>query len=193
MNQRKLTLTVAASISTLLLGVTGQTAQAATMQIHHKPFNNMTRGEKVSYLHKQIRHDHSIIRFWKNHLTLQVTYSDTADTQTKWAKQSLRIATRNLHRLAITVRHYSRISGSVPQIICRVFREDCSMAERVAYRESRYSIYAQNGQYLGIFQMGSHERSTYATIGYSTAYEQIVAAHNYYLVSGWSPWSETAY
>jgi hypothetical protein len=59
----------------------------------------------------------------------------------------------------------------------------------VAYCESRYRLTAVNGQYLGIFQMGSHERATYATIGYSTAYEQIVAAHNYYEAAGWGPWS----
>jgi hypothetical protein len=46
-----------------------------------------------------------------------------------------------------------------------------------------------NGQYLGIFQMGSSERAHYATLGYSTAYEQIVAAHNYYMVAGWGPWA----
>ena len=73
------------------------------------------------------------------------------------------------------------------------------MALRVAWRESRYSIYAANGQYLGIFQMGSTERATYGMrdshhrLLYSTAWQQIVAAHNYFLVSGWSPWSQTAY
>jgi hypothetical protein len=67
------------------------------------------------------------------------------------------------------------------------------MALRVASRESGYCTCAVNGQYLGIFQMGSSERATYATIGYTTAYQQIVAAHNYYAVAGWGPWSQTAY
>lgn len=46
-----------------------------------------------------------------------------------------------------------------------------------------------NGQYLGIFQLGSGERAAYATIGYSTAYQQIVAAHNLYRARGFEPWT----
>lgn len=83
----------------------------------------------------------------------------------------------------------SRTSGSVPSLICRVFGSACGEALRVARCESNFSIHAVNGQFLGIFQMGSHERAAYATIGYSTAYAQIVAAHNYFVVAGWGPWS----
>jgi hypothetical protein len=43
----------------------------------------------------------------------------------------------------------------------------------VAYCESRFSTWAQNGQYLGLFQMGSNERATYGHG--STAYAQAVA------------------
>jgi hypothetical protein len=49
-------------------------------------------------------------------------------------------------------------------------------------------VYAQNGQYLGEFQMGSGERSRY---GHShTALGQAVAAYRYFVASGrdWSPW-----
>ncbi len=82
-----------------------------------------------------------------------------------------------------------RTTGSVPTVICRVFGASCSEAISVARCESGFSIHAVNGQYLGIFQMGSSERATYATIGYATAYEQIVAAHNYFAVAGWGPWT----
>jgi len=81
------------------------------------------------------------------------------------------------------------VSGSVPQIICQVFGSACSEAIAVARCESGFSIHAVNGQYLGLFQMGSSERARFATIGYSTAYEQTVAAHNYFLVAGWGPWA----
>lgn len=84
-------------------------------------------------------------------------------------------------------------SGTPQQLIIRVFGSASPMALKVAERESGYCTCAVNGQYLGIFQMGYYERQKFATIGYETAYEQIVAAHNYYLVSGWSPWSQTAY
>lgn len=67
------------------------------------------------------------------------------------------------------------------------FRE--RQAIRVAYCESTYRTTAANGQYRGIFQMGSYER---ATFGHgSTAWAQAKAAHRYFVVSGkdWSPWA----
>jgi hypothetical protein len=72
--------------------------------------------------------------------------------------------------------------------ICMVFGSRCGEALRVAHCESRFDTSAQNGQYLGLFQMGSYERATYGH-GY-TAYEQAVAAHRYFVASGsdWSPW-----
>jgi hypothetical protein len=94
-------------------------------------------------------------------------------------------------RRRIRARHLaaSRQSTSIPAVICRVFGSACTEARSVAYCESRYSIHAVNGQYLGLFQMGSNERATYATIGYATAYEQTVAAHNYFVIAGWRPWA----
>lgn len=85
--------------------------------------------------------------------------------------------------------HGSSSSASVPSIICSVFGPQCSEAKAVAWCESRYSTTAINGQYYGLFQMGSAERATYATIGYTTAYQQTVAAHNYFMAAGWGPWA----
>lgn len=51
-----------------------------------------------------------------------------------------------------------------------------------------YSVWARNGQYLGLFQMGSNERKIY---GHDwNAWTQSKAAHKYYVDSGrdWSPW-----
>jgi hypothetical protein len=51
-----------------------------------------------------------------------------------------------------------------------------------------FSVWANNGQYLGLFQMGSYARSTY---GHSHhPWGQARAAHRYYVASGrdWSPW-----
>jgi hypothetical protein len=77
---------------------------------------------------------------------------------------------------------------TVTAIICAVFGPYCSQALRVAWCESRYRVYARNGQYLGIFQLGSHERATYG--GGSDAWSQAVAAFRYFVASGrdWSPW-----
>jgi len=49
-----------------------------------------------------------------------------------------------------------------------------------------YNTTAKNGQYRGMFQMGTDERNKYGHG--STAMLQAKAAHKYYLISGWSPW-----
>lgn len=66
-----------------------------------------------------------------------------------------------------------------------------SQAIRVVRCETggTYSTTAQNGQYLGLFQMGSYARGRY---GHSwTALGQARAAYRYFVDSGrdWSPWT----
>lgn len=76
---------------------------------------------------------------------------------------------------------------STPAIICRVFRSHCREALRVAWCESRWRIYARNGQYLGVFQMGRAER---ARFGFAwNAWTQARAARRYYRLAGWQPWT----
>jgi hypothetical protein len=52
-----------------------------------------------------------------------------------------------------------------------------------------YSTSATNGQYVGLFQMGSGERAAYGEG--STPLEQALAAYVYFVATGrdWSPWS----
>src|SRR5580765_3051146 len=78
---------------------------------------------------------------------------------------------------------------STPAIICKVFGSYCRQAQRVSWCESRWSIWARNGQYLGLFQMGSYARHKYGH-GYN-AWAQALAARRYFIDSGrdWSPWS----
>lgn len=75
--------------------------------------------------------------------------------------------------------------------ICYVFGEYCQQALAVARCESgrSLSIHAKNGQYLGMFQMGSSERRIFGHG--NTPLEQARAAHRYFVASGrdWSPWS----
>lgn len=69
-----------------------------------------------------------------------------------------------------------------------VFGDRAREALAVARCESGYRTDARNGQYLGLFQMGSSERRLY---GHGdTALEQARAAHAYFVASGsdWSPW-----
>jgi len=73
--------------------------------------------------------------------------------------------------------------------ICHVFGIYCTEALRVSSCESGHSIYAHNGQYLGMFQMGSGERARYGHG--NTPLAQAIAAYRYFVASGrdWSPWS----
>ena len=52
---------------------------------------------------------------------------------------------------------------------------------------SPHVVNAENGQYLGMFQMGSSERALYGHG--STPLEQARAAKRYHDRSGWRPWS----
>jgi hypothetical protein len=72
--------------------------------------------------------------------------------------------------------------------ICKVFGPHCQDALRVSWCESKWYVWARNGQYRGIFQMGSSERATYGHG--SGAWAQARAAFRYFVASGkdWSPW-----
>lgn len=69
-----------------------------------------------------------------------------------------------------------------------VFGPYSEQALRVVRCESRFDLGATNGQYRGLFQMGSSERATYGHG--NTALEQARAAYAYFVASGrdWSPW-----
>ena len=73
--------------------------------------------------------------------------------------------------------------------ISYVFGPYSRQALGVAWCESRFSPRARNGQYLGLFQMGSSERRLF---GHGpTPLAQAWAAWRYFERSGrdWSPWS----
>ena len=93
-------------------------------------------------------------------------------------------------RSKVRARDARRFAAMPPKAaICSVFGSYCDEAVAVARCESRLSTSAQNGQYLGLFQMGSYERRLFGHG--SSAREQAVAAHRYFVRSGrdWSPWS----
>ncbi len=78
---------------------------------------------------------------------------------------------------------------SASEAICQVFGPYCAQALRVARCESGLSIYARNGQYLGLFQHGAYARARY---GFAwDAWTQARAAYRYFVDSGrnWSPWT----
>lgn len=61
-------------------------------------------------------------------------------------------------------------------------------AKRVMSCESHKHVFARNGQFLGLFQMGSSERGRYGHGNYALA--QVRAAYRYFVAShrSWGPW-----
>ena len=95
-------------------------------------------------------------------------------------------------RAATRARRYRHIAWSI--LLTIALEEDPhKMALTVARCESGHSMTprAHNGQYLGMFQMGSYARSRY---GHGdTPLEQARAAHAYWQDDGWSPWQCSPY
>jgi hypothetical protein len=88
--------------------------------------------------------------------------------------------------------HNPRIEKQQAQakiVICKVFGPYCQQALKISWCESKWYIWARNGQYLGLFQMGSSERRIFGHG--SGAWAQAKAAKKYFISSGkdWSPWS----
>jgi multidrug resistance efflux pump len=116
------------------------------------------------------------------------------------ARVALRHAEQRLAELSKTIRAlrtaiqareaHVQAAASPRAAICDVFGgRYCRQAVAVAWCESRLTTTAQNGQYLGLFQMGSYERRLFGHG--ATARVQAEAAHTYFVRSGrdWSPWS----
>lgn len=87
----------------------------------------------------------------------------------------------------------SRLASLYPEayaekVIREVWVEDPEKAISVARCESHFHTWATNGQYRGIFQMGTSERAKYGGSS-SDVREQVEAAHRYYLAAGWRPWA----
>jgi hypothetical protein len=121
-----------------------------------------------------------------------------SERQGRWARAALRRAERRVARTTqriavirrtLAQREARRLAKLPPKAaICAVFRRYCGQALAVAWCESRFDTSAQNGQYLGLFQMGYSERRLF---GHGpTAHAQSRAAHRYFVRSGrdWSPW-----
>lgn len=109
------------------------------------------------------------------------------------AKKILARQVRTQQRMLRTLQKSRRTLQSAAlgpvEAIRSVFGGYADQALRVAQCESGLSTTAQNGQYLGLFQMGAAER---ARFGHGTsAIEQVRAAYAYFIASGrsWAPWS----
>jgi hypothetical protein len=143
----------------------------------------------------------SVIRFFQHHrwLLKDARFGREATRRLRAARRDLAAARADAararariersERAAMERRLLAEVERSPTKAICHVFGARCQEALRVARCESGYRTTAQNGQYLGLFQMGSSERQLF---GHGeTALAQARAAYRYFVRSGrdWSPWS----
>ena len=153
----------------------------------------LTLDEQLERKVAALRKYRGTVRFFENHRSLL-----SSSEQRAQATSSLAYAKARVRQLTTTVatlrakahaRTAQRLAKLPPRAaICTVFGPYCEDALAVAWCESRFRTTAQNGQYLGLFQMGSYERQLF---GHGqTARGQAVAAHRYFVRSGrdWSPW-----
>lgn len=178
---RMLIATVTVAIA--MVAVTSTTASAATLRLQHKPFNTMTRTEKIHYLKRQKWHDNSIIRWWRHHRELVGT---EATKDVKWARQSLRIVQRNLRALRRPVGHVSANSGVISGLLC-IHRYEGAWNDPGA-------------PYWGGLQMdmnfqqayGSAFMSRWGTADNWPVWAQLQAGARAVASRGFSPWPNTA-
>jgi hypothetical protein len=138
------------------------------------------------------------IRFFQSHRTRMGSreHGPVAREALARAKRRLaRVSTEAVHYRRLIQRRDARREGrrlatAPPRVAIRtVFGRYSGQALAVAWCESRLTTTARNGQYLGLFQMGTNERRLF---GHGEgAHAQALAAHRYFVRSGrdWSPWS----
>jgi hypothetical protein len=145
-----------------------------------------------------LQHDRAVLRFFRAHQWLLSDPRFAAEARRQIALHRRNLArARAEDRARAAVLRRQRLSRRLavakpetPQaVICRIFGPHCGEALKVSQCESGFHTDAQNGQYLGLFQMGTNERRIF---GHGpSAEEQAKAAHRYFVASGrnWSPWS----
>jgi hypothetical protein len=154
-------------------------------------------GAQLSRHLASMRKDTSVIRFFESHrwLLSDPRFREEAAVRLASARRHLAATRAKAGRAAAALEREQRqqrflASTRTPETaICTVFGSYCEQALQVARCESGFVTTAQNGQYLGLFQMGSSERRLF---GHGpTPLVQAKAAYRYFVQSGrdWSPWS----
>jgi hypothetical protein len=145
-----------------------------------------------------MKKDRQVLRFIQEHrwLLSDPRFEASARRQLRLHTASLAATkrkaetTRRMLAHKAKARRLASFETATPEnVICRVFGDYCREALAVSRCESGLQTSAQNGQYLGLFQMGSSARRLY---GHGpTALAQAQAAHRYFVAAGhdWGPWS----
>ena len=115
-----------------------------------------------------MKKDRQVLRFFEAHgwLLSDPRFAVEAKRQLRLHTSSLDAGTsarqlrrRSRSRAAPRRRRLAAVAAASPaNVICRVFGDYCREALAVSRCESGLRTDAQNGQYLGLFQMGSSER-----------------------------------
>jgi hypothetical protein len=176
----------------------GETSAARVTKQRAKPARPVSLGQRIAQAERAIHRHRSTLRFYENRPRLRESAKHGRASRAAVGRAHLGVA-RATHVLTVLERATARrnarrlarqLANAPPKTaICHVFGRYCREALAVAWCESRHSTTAQNGQYLGLFQMGSHERDMY---GHGpTALTQALAAHKYFVLTDrdWSPWS----
>lgn len=167
---------------------------AAPTKAHHVRHRAGTLDRRLERKLATLHRYTGTIRFFHSHRSLLSSSdrSEVAVSALAYAEHRARELTETVATLRKASRRRDvrrRAALSPRTAICNVFGSYCEEAVAVARCESRLSTTAQNGQYLGLFQMGPSERRLF---GHGpTARAQAIAARRYFVSSGrdWSPWS----
>jgi hypothetical protein len=143
---------------------------------------------------QELRKSRSVVEFFESHRWLLRDPRFRTEAERQLAKHRAALASLERARARLAERRRARqraiLRARTPEsVVCDVFRRHCRQALQVARCESGFSTTAANGQYLGLFQMGSSERQLFGHG--ASAKSQAKAAYRYFLTSGrdWSPWS----
>ena len=152
----------------------------------------LTLDERLEQKLAALRKYRGTVRYYESRRSLLASGHAPAKARSvAYARERVRELTRTVAALRTRIRaREQRALAKLPprRAICDVFGSSCQEAVAVAWCESRLQTSAANGQYRGLFQMGSYERDIFGHG--TTAHEQARAAHRYFVLSGrdWSPW-----
>lgn len=165
--------------------------------VHHTEENTSTEPARANYIERRMQcNTHAVHRSVSKQRTLMkikhlvTTILLALLAAASPAQAAYRPAPADIVRAAHRT-HAPPVSQPLKRrgwIICQVFTGRlCTPALNVAWCESTLRTTARNGQYRGMFQMGSSER---ARFGHGrTAMKQARAAKRYHNLSGWRPWA----
>jgi hypothetical protein len=183
----------------LLLGLTALIlATPASAHVARRPATELSLDKRLAHQEHVIRHDRQMLRFISEHRSMLARHNPYGAEATRrvrfhrsqrgWTTLELFETRAAIEARARRARAHTLRRATPHSAIRAVFGGYAGQALAVARCESGLSTVARNGEYHGLFQMGSNERSLYGHGG--SAYAQAKAAYRYFVASGrdWGPW-----